>query len=870
MKNSIVQVCDRIITATLILLALTLPPAVWFPGFTMLYIKTTLLQCGAAILFASWIIRSLELRSMGLEKPVGHAILPAFWFFLSALISVTFVTPSFDTSFEIFCTRLPYFMLFLVTALSFSDMQRVRGVFVALMVSSFVVSVYGMMQHFGIDPFKIGDSQRIQSTFGNPNFYVGYLTLAIPAIGASFDLADATVRKKVVPVLAMVLISSVIYYLCYLTVQSLAIRTVVFGTFLCSIVVLCVIRQIGIHSFSMITLFLLINNLFLTGSRSALIGLGSAIIIFLILLFVFIFRGLSLRKTAFLTLVSMILAGAVVGGVIYISRSDEGRLKVVSERKYYVKGVLELVKRKPVFGNGIGTFKNNYPLVKSTASWAYNAQCFEFVSNVYNEHLEILHDEGVIGALIWAWFIVAIILLAIMAIRSLTRMRPPPSGNIQKKESLLLSLYSPSPQMLLVSLVSGVIAILIGNFFSLSMRLTATGFVFWLYCGIIVALASSVLKCPATDTSEVNRQKHAPRLIKNGFTIRAVQAFTVGLAIAGIVFSCRFFLADVYTNEAVCYSKDAYAPVDTSGQVYHDTFIEGTRYKSNPELWEQAIRYYRKAFDCNPFYLPVRYFFGNAFNRRWNMTRQYNEGWGDRNGVSRTDADRALEQYSYLIKQAPHTFEIDYELGDLYSKTGNLDHAINSYNDYKKYKPFFTKIHHALAEAYLAERDWKNAAEALKDALDLNQRFTLGYIQLSAVYHKINKNDLAEEMLNKAREISPKKADLALSDFWRSLHEDSLAEQSCRTAISRDSTNADAYFNLGWLYIENKQWKDAITAYEKVTQFDSSKTLAYINLSNLYYQEGRIEDAKSAYNKAYSLDPEQVQSFGNGQSNRGN
>src|SRR5512136_2511436 len=93
-------------------------------------------------------------------------------------------------------------------------------------------------------------------------------------------------------------------------------------------------------------------------------------------------------------------------------------------------------------------------------------------------------------------------------------------------------------------------------------------------------------------------------------------------------------------------------------------------------------------------------FFGNAFNRRWNMKPQFNPAWGDRGSAPRTDADRAIEQYDYLVKQAPHTFEIDYELGNLYGKLGNINRSIACYRDYKRYKPFFTKIHHALAEAY--------------------------------------------------------------------------------------------------------------------------------------------------------------------------
>ena len=866
MNNTIVRVGDRTIAVVVTLLALLIPPAVWLPSFTMLYIKTTLLQCGTATLFAAWAIRALELRSLGMEKPAGRAVVPALAFFFSALVSLIFITPSFDTSVEEFGVRLPYFLLFFVTALSFSNARLVRSTFVALMASSLFVSVYGMIQHFGLDPFNIGDSQRIQSTFGNANFYVGFLTLAIPAIVAAFDLGDEHMRRKIVPLLGIILALSLVYYVCYLCALPLAARRAVFGVFLCAVVVLCAVWRLRERSVAAITLFLLVNNMLLTGSRSALIGLGGGVIVFLLLFFMFVLRRVSWKKTALLTIASLLVAGAVTGGVVHITRSDEGRLKVVSERKYYVQGALQLAKRKPLLGNGIGTFKNNYPIVKTAAAWAYNATCFEFVSNVYNEHLEILHDEGAAGILIWAWLLATIGVMGIWTIRSLASPRSPP-GHSEKTEPFLLRLYSPSPQILVIGLFSGVAAILIGNIFSLSMRYTATGFLFWLFCGLIAAQATRALRQSDPNTGADERQRLAAQQRKTGFSVRALQALAVTLAAAGIVVSCRFFLADIFVNDAVSCSKDAYAPVDTSSQVFHDTFIEGTRYKSDPELWERAIRYYRKALDYNPFYLRVRYFFGNAFNRRWNMTPVCNPAWGDREAAPRTDADRALEQYGYLLRQAPHTFELDYELGDLYVKLGDLDRAIACYNDYKKYKPFFTKIHQALAEAYLAKKDWPKAAEALKDALDLNQRFTLGYLQLSAVYRKMGKVDLAAEMLSKARDISPHKADLAMSDIWRSLREDSLAVLSCREAIARDSTNADTYFNLGWLYIQRKDWHSAIGSYEKVIKFDPSRTLGYINLSNLYYQEGKLDDAKAAYQKAYSLDPALVQSYGNSQAN---
>ena len=274
----------------------------------------------------------------------------------------------------------------------------------------------------------------------------------------------------------------------------------------------------------------------------------------------------------------------------------------------------------------------------------------------------------------------------------------------------------------------------------------------------------------------------------------------------------------------------------------------------------KALRYYRLSLKNNPQNLRARYFYGNAFNRRWNLHRHYNEAWGDRNSIPRTDLQRTMEQYEYIIRQAPHFTEIDFELGDLFLKLGDIDRAIASYKDYRRYKPFFTKIHYALANAYVAKKDWTNAIESYKDALDLNKKFTVAYLELSAVYRITGQDDLAEEMYELAREESPDKVDLAMADIWVRMGDKERAIRSCQARIDKDSTDVMAYAKLGWYYIKKQEWAEAVTIYEKVVRFNPRYAPAYINLSNLYYELGRIDDARQAYQKAYAIDPLYVRS----------
>jgi tetratricopeptide (TPR) repeat protein len=336
-------------------------------------------------------------------------------------------------------------------------------------------------------------------------------------------------------------------------------------------------------------------------------------------------------------------------------------------------------------------------------------------------------------------------------------------------------------------------------------------------------------------------------------------------ATATSVFAVRMYLADVYLNKAVNYSKDAYAPVDAEGKVFHDIFIEGARYRSDSLTWEKAIQSYRTSLSYNPFNLRARYFFGNAFNRRWNRVPACNPAWGDEDGKIRTDLERAMEQYEYVIRQAPHYTEIDFELGDIYVKLGNIDKALAAYKDYKRYKPFFTKIHYALANAYVAKSEWALAAESYKDALDLNKKFTRGYLELSAVYHKMGKKELAQDMFEQAREVSPKKVHLLMADVWKWLRETDREIGCLYDRIVEDSTDAIPYARLGWHYVKKKEWQKAIAMYEKTVRLDPSQTPAWVNLSNLYYEDGQFDKAKQAYQKAMSIDPQYVRSIMQGE-----
>ncbi len=92
-----------------------------------------------------------------------------------------------------------YFLFFLLLCLNLKSFNQLVRIIKAAVLSSFLVSVYGLAQAGGFDfvdwsePFFI--SGRITSTLGQPNFLASYLLLVIPLAGFLFGQARSLIIK---------------------------------------------------------------------------------------------------------------------------------------------------------------------------------------------------------------------------------------------------------------------------------------------------------------------------------------------------------------------------------------------------------------------------------------------------------------------------------------------------------------------------------------------------------------------------------------------------------------------------------------------------------------------------------------------------
>ena len=92
-----------------------------------------------------------------------------------------------------FFNAASYYVLFLVVATHVKSTPQVWRLLGAITFAASVASLYGVLQHFGADPFLAARPVRITSSFGNALFAASFLVLALPA---TLALATVHLRQK--------------------------------------------------------------------------------------------------------------------------------------------------------------------------------------------------------------------------------------------------------------------------------------------------------------------------------------------------------------------------------------------------------------------------------------------------------------------------------------------------------------------------------------------------------------------------------------------------------------------------------------------------------------------------------------------------
>lgn len=427
------------------LLPVILVPTV-FTSFNTntIVMKETLLQICVVLMIASLPLLGLARhpdrnRWSPLPWPVSVSILLIL--FLAYLgISSRWIFPHPRSNHE-FLRWMSYLLLALLSIPYAASKKRFSLYLAAAVLTAYAISLYAIGQSFEFDffykdwsrfAFGLEKIRRVCGSLGNPDYLGGYLAALIPVTAVMALAYTGTWRK--------------------------------FLFFIASLEFMALIFTYSRGAELALFVSLLILGAGFMGIAWKNPGLLRPI--------------LSMRRLA-AALGTLLVIGAVLCVILWDDISVSLlRLHQIGEdtstttRPMYWQGALAMWSSHPLTGYGLGSFSLYFPEFRSHQLAAIQPFKKFYVEHAHNEFLEILAETGLIGFTLYGLFF---ILTTAAVWRALVR--------TQERENLVL-----------LGLWGGILATLIHNQFTVTLRFTPSAFLVWSFSGVIIGRSMSIVK----------------------------------------------------------------------------------------------------------------------------------------------------------------------------------------------------------------------------------------------------------------------------------------------------------------------------------------------------------------------------------------
>jgi tetratricopeptide (TPR) repeat protein len=158
--------------------------------------------------------------------------------------------------------------------------------------------------------------------------------------------------------------------------------------------------------------------------------------------------------------------------------------------------------------------------------------------------------------------------------------------------------------------------------------------------------------------------------------------------------------------------------------IHHNVAI----YFSKERQWDAAVSNYLIVNKLNPDFVMAKYFLGNVFNDRFNMTKVYNPIWGDKDNIPLDDYERALYWYNEVRRLSPNYVQMHHQVGNLHMRRSQwaqdpanqrppqeaekyLDLALNRFLLYQQIDPVFAPNYYRIGQIYMMRKQYDLAIE---------------------------------------------------------------------------------------------------------------------------------------------------------------
>jgi len=664
------------------------------------------LKLFAIILFSLWILKILHHEEYSFEKTALN--LPIFIFILYMTISLL-RSQFFRISLNDYILFLFYFFIYFLIINNLNYKTEFDSLIHLFFITTTIIAVYTLLQYYGFDPYFKGLS-AITSTIGQKNWVSNYLALIFPII-FSYFLLESIKKNK----LYYYLLLSIIYATLMIC-QSRGIWISIICTFLIGIFL---IRKYRIY------------NIFKNNKKWIIL------IVITFLLITILYSTDNPLNKSYLTVPQRALT--------ILDEQDPS----INRRLLIWRATWNMIKNNSLFGLGVGNFKLQY-LYYQADILIDNPNLLKYKGNAgeaHNEYLQIGAEMGLFGLGVFGLIIYTFYTLIINFIKKknndISKREINEDENtiiekgncktkslnknyyedqdkkiIPKKENnscvdsnkLKISLFKnqEKDKIIVFGLLMGITCFLFHSLFTFPLHVPVLGLNFF----IIVGLTLSYIRNNGT-------LKYKKNIIikKEIFKNKKIKIFCIILVLFFMIFTIdslviRPYLAEIY-------------------------YFKGMRYNDIKD-YDMSLPNLKYAAQLAPYNGRILHALGSTY---------YN--------MNIFDKAEEILQKTKKYKTEVNTY---YNLGLLYSKTGQDKKAEEEFKQVIYLNPEFVKGYHFLGLLYFQKGDFDKAIGQWNEILKIEDNLPNKYIvlnNLGIVYKKKEMPDKALEYFMEALKLAP-------------------------------------------------------------------------------------------------------------------
>jgi len=374
-------------------------------------------------------------------------------------------------------------------------------------------------------------------------------------------------------------------------------------------------------------------SLYLTGSRAG-IGAGiCAVLLFFGLGLLFRIIGSRCWVTGFFWLVVLILTWG------FIFRKQLISYFALRDRIFIWQGALQMIRQKPFLGWGVGNFAVFFPqFAPHQLNQIYPD---DFVAHAHNEFLNITAELGIIGLVLFFWFLFRVF-------RIIKR-------NISRGENNI--------RLLTLAAASSISGVIIISLFDVSLRFVFTAIYWWLAIAILAIMDKIELKKVVNPAQTRKSWPLVARL--------AVVAVSIFLSANLVVYAAHSLWAARQYSKSVSFFHLDMDKIDAlindgegkieKGQADAQTYFNlGTIYAREAD-WKQARDYLEQVIKIEP---EAVFAYTNLGNVYFNLS----------------NIDKAVTCYRRALEIAPDYLNAHYNMGFVYFRRKQLRDALREFD----------------------------------------------------------------------------------------------------------------------------------------------------------------------------------------------